>query len=106
MCAAPAWTAIVLLLLAFGIGTNAVVFSATSALLRAPLPGIASPGELVRLRWTGANDVASDYDSYGNESRASSADGGQRGSFSFAAFRELASDARGTADLFACAPYD
>ena len=104
--AAKAWTVVVLVLLAFGIGTNAVIFSATNALLRAPLPGVANPNELVRLRWTGANDASTDYDSYGNESRKSAAEGGQRGSLSYAAFKELAGDARDAADLFACAPYD
>lgn len=104
--AAKGWTAVVLLLLAFGIGANAVIFSATNALLRAPLPGVANPSELVRLRWTGANDAQTDYDSYGNESRKSAAEGGERGSFSYAVFKELSADAHGAAELFACAPYD
>lgn len=104
--AAKGWTAVVLLLLAFGIGANAVIFSATNALMRAPLSGVTNPNELVRLRWTGANDATTDYDSYGNESRKSAAEGGQRGSFSYASFKELSGDAHGAVDLFACAPYD
>ncbi|MGH9409242.1 MAG: ADOP family duplicated permease [Vicinamibacterales bacterium] len=106
LAASKAWTTAVLLLLAFGIGANAVIFSVTHALLFAPLPGIAAPDALVRLGWTGVNDAVTDYDSYGNESRTSAADGGTRTSFPNAAFRELASDARGTAALFACAPYN
>lgn len=103
---AKAWAIVVLLLLAFGIGVNATIFSAANALLLAPLPGIANPGAIVRLRWAGANDAVTDYESFGNESRTPAADGGQRGSFSYATFTELATDARGVADLFACSPYD
>jgi predicted permease len=103
--AAKAWSAVVLLLLAFGIGANAAIFSATNALLFAPLQGVAAPTALVRLAWTGANDAVTDYDSYGNESSTGAAEGGTRSSLSYAAFSELASDAKGTADLFACAPF-
>ncbi|HEX5475593.1 MAG TPA: FtsX-like permease family protein [Vicinamibacterales bacterium] len=99
--AAKAWTLVVLLLLAFGIGTNAVIFSVTHALLVAPLPGIAAPDALVRLAWTGSNDAVTRYESYGNESRTGAAEGGTRTSFSYAAFTEFSRDARGTADLFA-----
>jgi predicted permease len=105
LAATKTWTVVVLLLLAVGIGANTVIFSATHALVSAPLPGIASPQALVRLAWTGTNDAVTDYDSYGNESRAGAAEGGIRTSFSNAAFTEFRKDARGTADLFACAPY-
>lgn len=105
LAATKTWTVTVVLLLALGIGANAVIFSATHALVSAPLPGIASPQALVRLAWTGANDAVTDYDSYGNESRAGAAEGGTRTSFSYAAYTEFSKDARGTADFFACAPY-
>ena len=100
---ARGWTLVVLFLIALGIGANATIFSATDALLISPL-AVTDPHSLVRLRWTGKNDGMTEYDGYGFERPTTD---GQRGrsSFSYAIFRELAADARGTADLFACVPF-
>src|SRR5262249_31441950 len=53
------WTAIVVLLLALGIGANAAFFSATDAILIAKLP-VRDPDSLVRLRWAGPNAMTTE----------------------------------------------
>jgi putative ABC transport system permease protein len=57
------WTAVVVSLLALGIGANAALFSATDALLFSSLP-VRDPGSLVRLHWAGPNDLATEHDEY------------------------------------------
>ncbi|HEX5475594.1 MAG TPA: ABC transporter permease [Vicinamibacterales bacterium] len=103
--AARGWAMVIVLLLGLGIGTNAAIFSATDELLLSRIPGVQDPGGLVRLRWTGRNATVSDYDQYGHT--APGPNGARiRSSFSYAAFSELAKNADGRADLFACAPFD
>ena len=45
----PAFTAVVVVTLALGIGLNTAVFSAVDALLLRPLPGVRAPNEVVQL---------------------------------------------------------
>ena len=45
----PAFTAVVVVTLALGIGLNTAVFSAVDAMLLRPLPGVRSPDELVQV---------------------------------------------------------
>ena len=97
------WTAVILLLLALGIGASTALFSATDALLFAPL-SVKDPDTLVRFRWTGRNDAATEHDEYGFNRPG--ADGQRvRGSFSYPLFQQLAADGASAVELFASAPY-
>lgn len=99
----PGWTAVIVLLLALGIGANTALFTATDALLLSPLR-VSDPDSLVRFQWTGRNDAATEHDEYGFIQSAP--DGARvRGSFSFAAFEELAAASRTEVDLFVSVPF-
>ena len=96
------WAAVIILLLSIGIGANTALFSATNALLFASVP-VSKPGELVRLRWTGKNDVVTDRSEYG--SIRPLPDGRRPGAtFSYDVFRDLAASSGDMVELFACAP--
>jgi predicted permease len=60
-----AWSAIVVLSLALGIGANTALFSATNGLLLRKVP-IDDPDSLVRLRHYGRNRMANNVSEYGN----------------------------------------
>jgi predicted permease len=75
MAARPGFTAVAILSLALGIGANTALFSLWNGLLRAPLPGVQRPGELVMLtdpaaagafrgRWDGRTDGPRDWVTY------------------------------------------
>jgi len=96
-------TAIVVLLLALGIGANVALFGATDATLIAKLP-VREPDSLARLRWAGPNAMTTEQTGYGYSRRTS--DGlDVRASFSYAMFQEFARDAAGRADVIASAPF-
>lgn len=102
LAATPGWTAVVLLLLAIGIGANAAVFTATDAALLSSVPAH-DPDALIRLRWNGDNDAMTDQDDYGFTRRGP--DGLRpHSTFSYQVFEDLAARARGSAELFAMAP--
>ena len=61
---AKGWTAVVLVSLALGIGANTALFSAVNGLLLKKIP-VNDPDSLVRLRWSGQNDMATDSSDYG-----------------------------------------
>jgi predicted permease len=61
---AKGWTLVVLVSLALGIGANTALFSAVNGLLIKTIP-VSDPGGLVRLRWTGENDVVRNQSGYG-----------------------------------------
>ena len=53
---AKGWTTVVVVSLALGIGANTALFSAVNGLLIKTLP-VRDPDALVRLRWSGKNDM-------------------------------------------------
>jgi predicted permease len=100
---AKGWSAVVLLSLALGIGANTAIFSALNGLLLKQVP-VAEPETLVRLRWTGRNDMVTSSSDYGFSARGP--DGQNvRTTFSYPMYRQLVAANRTTSDLLACAPY-
>jgi predicted permease len=98
-----AWTSVVLLSLALGIGANTALFSAINGLLLRKLP-VNDPDSLVRLRYAGPNQVRTDIQIYGFT--APDARGRQiEPSFSYPMYQQFRADNRTMSDLFACAPF-
>ena len=96
-----AWSAMVVLSLALGIGANTALFSATNGLLLRTLP-IDDPDALVRLRHVGRNRMANNVSEYGN---LGTAPGEQAGStFSYPLYQQLLSANQTVRDLAAGAP--
>ena len=95
------WTTVVLLSLMLGIGANTALFSAVSGLLLQTLP-VADPHRLVRLKWSGENNMVRSSSDYG----FSAPHQGQnvRSTFSVATFEALRTANRTLSDLFAAAP--
>ena len=99
---AKGWTTVVVLSLAVGIGANAAIFTAVNSLLLKELP-VRDPDSLVRLRWTGDNDLARDNSGYGYA--APTAAGAQvRTTYSYPMFEQLKSSAPTLIDLAASRP--
>ena len=59
-----AWTSVVVLSLALGIGANTALFSAVNGLLLETVP-VPNPDTLVRLQWAGKNDMVRNTSEYG-----------------------------------------
>jgi predicted permease len=57
MAARPAFALVAIVSLALGIGANTAIFSVWHGLIRAPLPGVERPGELVMLTPPGASGM-------------------------------------------------
>ncbi len=96
------WTAVVVVSLALGIGANTAIFTAVNGMYLRTLP-VRDPGTLVRLRWAGRNDMATNSSDYGSSLRI----GGEnvRTTVSYPMYRQYLEDNRTMDDLFACAPY-
>jgi predicted permease len=96
------WTVVVLLSLAIGIGANTALFSAVNSLFLRKLP-VKDPDALVRLKWSGRNDMSTDNSEYGF-SRKDAAGADLRSTFSYPMYRQFVADNRTMDALFACAP--
>jgi predicted permease len=96
------WTTVVVVSLALGIGANTALFSAVNGLYLRKLP-VAHPDSLVRLKWVGRNDMATNSSDYGSSLRVGSEN--VRATVSYAMYRQYLEDNRTMEDLFACAPY-
>jgi predicted permease len=96
------WTAVVVLSLALGIGANTALFSTVNSLFLRKLQ-VRDPNTLLRLKWSGRNDMSTDNSDYGFSGKdAAGAD--LRGTFSYPMYRQFVADNRTMDDLFACAP--
>jgi predicted permease len=99
---AKAWTAVVIVSLALGIGANAAIFSGVNALLLSEIP-VDDPGSLVRLRYGGRNDMVTSSSDYGNSGKTR--DGQNiRSTFSYPMYQQFLADNRTMSELFAFAP--
>jgi predicted permease len=100
---AKGWGVVVILSLALGIGANTALFSALNSMLLRRIP-VEDPDTLVRLQWTGRNDMVTDSSEYGH--LAPGADGQEvRGTFSYPMYRRFLEENRTMSGLIACAPF-
>jgi predicted permease len=96
-----AWTAVVVLSLALGIGANTALFSAVNGLLLENVP-VPDPGSLVRLQWAGRNDMVRNTSDYGSTRRDQG--DGVTSTVSFEMFQTLRAANQTLTDLAAGAP--
>jgi predicted permease len=99
---AKGWTAIVVLSLALGIGANTAIFSALNGLLIAEIPA-RDPETLVRLRWAGRNQMATNQREYG-PSASDAAARSVRATFSYPMYQQFLRDNQTMSGLAALAP--
>jgi predicted permease len=97
------WTAVVLLSLALGIGANAAIFSAINALLLTRIP-VKDPDSLVRLKWTGRNDMVTSSSDYGY-SKPGPDGQNTRSTFSYPMYQQFLASNQTMSELLACAPF-
>jgi hypothetical protein len=100
---AKGWTAVIVISLALGIGANTALFSAINGLFLRKLP-LRDPDTLVRFRFAGRNDMATNSKGYGF-SRRDATGLEVRSTFSYPMYQQFVADNRTMEDLFACAPY-
>lgn len=99
---AKGWTTVVVLSLALGIGANTALFSAIDGMLLAKLP-VRDPDTLVRLKWSGRNDMVTSSSDYGS-SRPTPDGQRVRSTFSYPMFQQLRASNKTMTDLLASAP--
>jgi predicted permease len=95
------WTAVVLISLALGIGANTALFSAVNGLLLQTV-AVPSPETLVRLKWSGQNDMVRNSSEYGFSRQHEGKN--VRATVSYSVFQELRKANQTLTDLFACSP--
>src|SRR6188474_3132728 len=95
------WTTVVVLSLMLGIGANTALFSAVNGLLIQTLP-VPDPQTLVRLKWSGKNDMVRNDSEYGFSAPHEGQD--VRSTFSVPMFEALRAANQTLTDLFAAAP--
>jgi predicted permease len=93
----PLFTVMAVLSLALGIGATTVIFSAVNGLLLKTVP-VSHPENLVRIRWTGANDMMNGQSSYGYIEK------GGGSTLSYPMYQELRASNQTLSDLIAFAP--
>ena len=96
-----AWTIVVLLSLALGIGANTALFSAVNGLLLQTVDAT-NPEALVKLKWAGDNNMVRNSSDYGFSQPFEG--GNVRSTFSVAVFQELRKANQTLTDVFACSP--
>src|SRR5258707_6079383 len=96
---AKGWTAVVVVSLALGIGANTALFSAINGLYLRKLP-VRDPDTLVRLKWAGRNDMATNSSDYGSSARIGPDN--VRATVSYSMYKQYLEDNRTMDDLFAC----
>jgi predicted permease len=95
------WTAVVLISLALGIGANTALFSAVNGLLLQTV-AVPNPETLVRLKWSGQNDMVRSSSEYGFSRQFEGKN--VRATVSYSVFQELRKANQTLTGLFACAP--
>ncbi|HEX5473483.1 MAG TPA: ABC transporter permease [Vicinamibacterales bacterium] len=96
-----AWTAVVLLSLALGIGANAALFTAVNGLLLQTVR-VHEPERLIRFNWAGTNDMVRSSSDYGYS--GGTAAHTVRSTFSFAIFEQMRAASTTLTDLAAGSP--
>jgi predicted permease len=96
-----AWTLVVVLSLALGIGANTAIFTAFNGLLLRTIP-VDHPETLVRFRWIGDNDMGTSYSDYGYTEKVDGVDTGT--TFPYPFYEHFRNANKTLMDLFACAP--
>ena len=99
---AKAWTAVVVLSLALGIGANTALFSAINGLLLRTIP-VHDPASLVRLRWSGRNQMSNSSSDYGFGGRNAAGEN-IRATVSYPMYKQYLASNQTMDDLIACAP--
>src|SRR5687767_15230883 len=100
---AKGWTTVVILSLALGIGANTAIFTGLNGLLLTQIP-VKDPDTLVRLRYSGRNDMVTSSSDYGYTAKAR--DGQNvRTTFSFPMYQQFLADNQTMSDLMAFAPF-
>jgi predicted permease len=102
---AKGWTAVVLLSLALGIGANTALFTAVDSVILRTVP-VPDPGSLVRLRWSGENQVYRSSSDYGFSGKTASGENIRAtvSNASYLAMRDSAKSNGVLTDLAASAP--
>ena len=98
---AKAWTAVVVVSLALGIGANTAIFSAMNAMLLTRVP-VEDPDALVRLRYVGRNQMATSSSDYGVARSVAGDD--VRTTFSYPMYQQFLKDNQTMVDVLACSP--
>jgi predicted permease len=98
----PAFTAIAILTLALGIGTNTALFSAVNGLLLRTL-AVSHPETLVRIQWAGANDMFRVSGDYGTIAKNAAGEDLHR-TFSYSAYKAMLSANQTLTDIAIALP--
>jgi predicted permease len=100
---AKGWTAVVIVSLALGIGANTALFGAANGLLLKTVT-VRDPQTLVRLRWSGRNQMATSSSDYGFSAR-NAAGQNVRSTVSYAMYQAYLANNQTLTEMLACAPF-